>query len=106
MSSVVPFPPSDAPRLRLVETERQMEDFQFDQVFAAADRLALVNRDLMSAAARLRHGDILGDGDALIDGETLRAALPAILNLINLCASNRDADLSRAVRQWLQVNGD
>lgn len=103
---IVQFPPSDLPRLRVVETEREMEEFQFNQVLSAADRLALVNRDLMSAICRLRHHDPLREGDALIDGETLRAALPAIVNLINLCSSNRDADLSRAVRQWLQVNGE
>lgn len=104
--SIIRLPPADQPRLRVIETEREREEFQFSQVVAAADRLSLVNRDLMSAICRLRHHDPLADGDALIDGETLRAAICALIPLINLCGSNRDADLSRAVRQWLQVNGE
>lgn len=39
-------------------------------------------------------------------GDTLESVLRAAIPLLNLSgASNRDRDLSRAIRQWLQVNG-
>jgi hypothetical protein len=106
--TVTRFPIPEMPRLRLASNleQRDMPDFQLIQVVDAADRLAIVNKDLTSAVVRLVNHDPLGHGDSLIEGETLRALLPAVLNIINLCSSNRDRDLSRAVRQWLQVNGD
>jgi hypothetical protein len=107
--TITRFPTSDVSRFRLASKaeERDMPDFQLDQIVAASDKLSLVNKDLASAIARIIVGnDVLGPGDSLSDGETLRTLLPAVLNIINLCGSNRDRDLSRAVRQWLQVNGE
>jgi hypothetical protein len=108
MMTVTRFPASEMSRLRLVSNleQRDMPDYQLTQVAAASDKLSIVNKDLTSAVVRLVNHDPLGPGDSLIDGDTLRTLLPAVLNIINLCSSNRDRDLSRAVRQWLQVNGD
>lgn len=106
--TVTRFPASKMPRLRLASKldDRDRPDYQLEQVVAASDKLALVNRDLANAAVRMVHGDPLGSGDALMDGETLRMLVPALLNIINLSSSNRDRDLSRALRQWMQINGD
>ncbi|EPE99507.1 hypothetical protein [Rhizobium grahamii] len=105
---VTRFPATEKPRLRIASKleDRDMPDYQLRQVLAASDKLSLVNKDLANAAVRIVNDDALGPGDALMDGETLRELLPAVLNIINLCSSNRDRDLSRAVRQWLQVNGE
>ncbi|KWV42104.1 hypothetical protein AS026_21070 [Rhizobium altiplani] len=106
--TVTRFPAPDTQRLRLASKleNREMPDYQLRQVLGASDRLAVVNKALTNAAMRIVNDDALGPGDALVDGDTLRDLLPAVLNIINLCSSNRDRDLSRAVRQWLQVNGD
>lgn len=95
-----------AGKLRLTLTSnlegRDLPDYQLRQVLAASDKLSVVNKALANAAVRIVNDDALGPGDALTRCEQL---LPAVLNIINLCSSN-DRDLSRGLRQWLQINGD
>lgn len=104
--NVTQFPPAETPRLRLVEAARD-DAWSFDRAFSALDHLTLIQRDLMMAACVLKHGEPLEHGNAVFDGETLRALLPLTLKIIELGgAQNRDRTLSAAIRHWLQENGD
>ncbi|ANV24781.1 hypothetical protein [Agrobacterium pusense] len=76
-------------------------------------QLAEANSHLIGAQSDIAHafkvvtnGRTLPEHDATMTGDTLESVLRAVIPLLNLSgASNRDRDLSRAVRQWLQVNG-
>ncbi|NWJ24744.1 hypothetical protein [Rhizobium sp. RM] len=76
-------------------------------------QLAKANTQLIGAQADIAHafevvtiGRNLPDHDATMVGDTLESILRAALPIINISgASNRDRDLMRALRQWLQVNG-
>lgn len=105
--SITHLPPSDLPRLRLVECQPRNDVWGFEQAFAALDLLTLVQRDVMMTACMLRNGEAPGPGNAIVDGETLHAVLPLALKIIEIGgAKNRDLTLSAAIRHWLQENGD
>jgi hypothetical protein len=105
--SVTHLPPLTLPRLRIVEPVARDNEWCFDQVFGALDRLTLIQRDLMMAGCMLKHGTALGPGNAIVDGETLRSILGVAIKTIEISdSSHRDLMLLGAMKQWLKENGD
>jgi hypothetical protein len=91
--TVLPFPtPEGGPRLRLVKTEseREMSDFQLDQLIEAAEAFAVVISEATGASRRLMCGDKLLDSDAALCGETLHSALLGLKPLIELAGMSND----------------
>lgn len=105
--TITHLPPLNLPRLRIVEPAARDNEWCFDHVFGALDRLTLVQRDLMMAGCMLKHGSAIGPGNAIVDGETLRSLLGVAIKTIELAdAKNRDLMLLGSIRQWLKENGD
>lgn len=111
MSAEIFTLPGSRPPVRLVfsptpKPEPASSAYALRQLAEANAQIIGAQSDIACAIQRLSDGLILPDHDATVTGDTLESILRSALAIFNLSgASNRDRDLSRAVRQWLQING-